>query len=109
MFDVSDKEDYTIPNYAITFSSWTTPGSSRWCVSIVIIDDNIVEDSEQLTLELVSMNPLVTVQENFSLVTVNITEETTNCKCGQKMPNRVLSMLNFLCTLPIPTNITTCN
>ncbi|KAL5503111.1 hypothetical protein EMCRGX_G010015 [Ephydatia muelleri] len=73
-----DMEDYTIPNYAIIFLSWTTPGSSRWCVSIVIIDDNIVEDSEQLTLELVSMNPLVTVQENFSLVTVNITEETTN-------------------------------
>ena len=93
MFDVSDKEDYTIPNYAITFSSWTTPGSSRWCVNIVIIDDNVVQE---LTLELVSMNPLVSVQENFSLVTVIIAEETTDRKYGQKMPNHVLSMLYLL-------------
>ena len=86
-------EDYIIPSDAITFSSWTTPQSTRWCVNILIIDDNIVEDSEQLTLELVSTNPLVSVQENFSLVTVNITEEANDCKCGQKMPNHVLSML----------------
>ncbi|KAL5503337.1 hypothetical protein EMCRGX_G010266 [Ephydatia muelleri] len=73
-----DMEDYIIPSDAITFSSWTSPESTRWCVNILIIDDNIVEDTEQLTLELVSMNPLVTVQENFSLITVNITEQPTD-------------------------------
>ena len=90
MFDVSDIVDYTIANYAITFSSWTTPESTKWCVNILIIDDNIVEDSEQLTLELVSTNPLVTVQENFSLATIIIAEETADCKCGQKKPFHVV-------------------
>ena len=90
---VLDMEDYIIPSDAITFSLWTSPESTRWCVNILILDDNIVEDSEQLTLELVSTNPLVTVQENLSLVTVNITEQPTDCKWGHKMPNHVLSTL----------------
>ena len=90
---VADMEDYSIPSDAITFSSWTNPESTRWCVNILILDDNIVEDSEQLTLELVSTNPLVTVQENFSLITVNITEQPTDCKWGHKLPHHVLSTL----------------
>ena len=90
---VADMEDYIIPSDAITFSSWTNPESTRWCVNILILDDNIVEDSEQLTLELVSTNPLVTVQENFSLITVNITEQPTDCKWRHKLPNHVLSTL----------------
>eukprot|EP00731_Ephydatia_muelleri_P007285 Em0003g1533a len=76
--DDHDIVDYIIPSDAITFSSWTNPESTRWCVNILIIDDNIVEDSEQLTLELVSTNPLVTVQENVSLATVIIAEETAD-------------------------------
>ena len=90
---VADMEDYSIPSNAITFSSWTNPESKRWCVNILILDDNIVEDSEQLTLELVSTNPLVTVQENFSLITVNINEQPTDCKWGHELPNHVLSTL----------------
>ena len=86
-------EDYIIPSDTITFSSWNTTENTRWCVNILIIDDNIVEDSEQLTLELVSTNPLVTVKENFSLVTVNITEQPTDCKWGRELPNHVLSTL----------------
>lgn len=51
-----------------------------WCQVIFILNDNIVEDSQLLTLQLVSTNPLVVVDENYSTITINITEDANDCK-----------------------------
>ena len=88
-----DMEDYSLPIRTITFSSWRTSGSSRWCVTVLIVDDSIVEDSEHLTLELVSTHSLVTVERNYSLITISITEDPTDCECGELRPNIALQFV----------------
>ena len=69
-----------VPNEIITFSLWSFPGGTKWCFLVYILDDKIVEDSEQLTLQLVSNNPLVMVDENYSTITLTIVEEDHDCK-----------------------------
>lgn len=64
----------------IIFSPWSDSGSIRWCLFINILDDYSVENSEDLILILVSNNPLVEVDENHSLVTINFVEDTDDCK-----------------------------
>jgi hypothetical protein len=77
---LSDLQDYIVPNYTITFSAWSVPGGTRWCFPIYILDDNILEDSETITFQLVSSNPFVVVDTNHSIAIVNITEDTDDCK-----------------------------
>jgi hypothetical protein len=77
---VSDKQDYIIPNYSIVFSGWSVPGARRWCFPIYILDDNILEDSETLMLQLVSTSSLVVVDPNNAITTITITEDDRDCK-----------------------------
>ena len=73
-------EDYILPTSKILFPSRSISGGTMWCQAIYILNDTIVEDSQLLTLQLVSTNPLVVVDGNYSTTTINITEDANDCK-----------------------------
>ena len=79
-FPFSDLQAYIIKNYTISFSSWSVPGGTLWCLPLYILDDNILEDSQLLILLLVSNNPLVVVDGNYITTIINITEQGDDCK-----------------------------
>lgn len=63
------------------FPSWSSSGGNAWCTPVHIMNNYLVEDSKQFTLHLISSNPSVMVDGNFSTTTVEI---SNNCKCMHK-------------------------
>ena len=70
----------SITNSNILFASWLDFGVTSWCVPVYINDDNSVEDTEQFTLQLVSNNLQVEIDVNHSTITININEDSDDCK-----------------------------
>ena len=75
----SEFEDYFLPNNVITFSAWSSLGGRQWCFPVSIFDDNLLENSEQIMLQIVSTNPLVVVEGNSSTTTINI-KDIDDCR-----------------------------
>eukprot|EP00731_Ephydatia_muelleri_P007059 Em0003g1307a len=73
-----DFEDYILENDTITFPLWSHAGGMKWCAAIVVLDDGIVENIEQVTLQLISTNPLVVVDGNSSTLIINIEDDSND-------------------------------
>lgn len=76
----ADFEDYILENDTITFPLWSHAGGMKWCAAIVVLDDGIVENIEQVTLQLISTNPLVVVDGNSSTLIINFKDDSNDCK-----------------------------
>ena len=85
---------YSVPNVTILFAPWSGPGATSWCVQININDDNRVENSEHFVLQLVSNNPLVEVDGNYSTTIVIIAEDSA-CKSDNEISIAIINSLNM--------------
>ena len=69
---LTEPQDYVVPNGTIVFPSWSDSGGGAWCTPVYITNDQLVENSKQFTLQLVSTNPAVIVDDNSSSTTIEI-------------------------------------
>ena len=58
-----DPPDYLAVNTTITIPSGTTNGT-LFCISVTVIDDNVLENTESLFLTLTSLSPSLAVDVN---------------------------------------------
>ena len=56
------------------------PGVATWCIPVYIVGDSIVEETEVLSLWLVSADPVVYVDVKFAVTTITIYEDFLDCR-----------------------------
>ena len=80
MLPFTEFQNYIIPTYNFTFPPGSIPGVSE-CVSIYIIDDSIVGNTEHIIVGLDSEDPVMHIDKNYQFTDITITEDARDCKC----------------------------
>lgn len=77
--DIGGKDYYLEPT-TLTFSAWSTPGKAIMCSTVLIIDDNIVGNTEEFHIYLTSNDSRVIINEKERETIVYIMEDIHDSK-----------------------------
>ena len=75
-----DIQDYVIPTSTVLFPALSAIGTPPSCISVNIIDDHLVGNTDVLQLLLFSTDPVVHVDLNFAVTTITIYEDPNDCR-----------------------------
>lgn len=95
--NLSGNHDYSSLSTSLTFLPGDTVGSAPRCVTINILDDNVVENEEEFTVALSSSS--VIQPTNTTAINVTIYEDPSDCKSIGIVQNSYLVCWNNFFTL----------